>query len=245
MIVEGVRELTRVADASHPVTDLYLCDEFFAGPEVHRLVRRLRQNRDITLLQCTKSVFQRMSYRDSPDGVLAVVPHPTKSLDDLKVCDDSWFVVAANLEKPGNLGAILRSADAVGLSGVIVADGTTEISNPNVVRSSVGTLFSVPVVQTSSGQTITWIRDNKITMIATSPTASVDYLSLNLTHRIAIVVGGETAGLGEEWTRAADRIVSLPALGLGGLRQCSDGGNGHHVRVTPTATIALDGLSIQ
>lgn len=215
MIVEGVRELTRVVDASHTVTELYLCDDFFAGREVHSLVKRLRQNRDITLIQCTKSVFQRVSYRDSPDGILAVVPHPTHNLDDLEVCDDSWFVVAANLEKPGNLGAILRSSDAVGLSGVIVADGTTEISNPNVVRSSVGTLFSVPVVQTSAHQTISWIRDNKISMIATSPTSSVDYLSVNLTHRIAIVVGGESSGLGEEWTDAADHIVSLPARGLG------------------------------
>ena len=137
---------------------------------------------------------------------------PELALDRLDVPQGSLWLVATNIEKPGNLGAMLRTADAAGASGVLVADPATDPFNPNVVRASVGTLFSVPLAAGRSAEVRAWLAEHAIRVVATSPAATADYAEADLTGAVAIVVGGERDGLGAEWSADA-QTVRIPMSG--------------------------------
>jgi len=122
--------------------------------------------------------------------------------------------VAEAIEKPGNLGTILRSSDAVGVDGLIVCDKCTDVYNPNVVRASVGTLFTVPVYETQGQQTIDWLREHQISIVAATPSAQIEYSQVDLTQPIAIAVGTEQLGLSDLWMKQADIQVRIPMLGV-------------------------------
>ncbi len=141
-IIEGYRELKRALDAGRKVETLYYCPELFLGSNEQQIIDQCPSH-----LECTREVFAKISYRDRPDGLLAVAPQHHLKLSDLKLKENPFIVVAESIEKPGNLGTILRSCDAAGVDAVIVCDPTTDIHNPNVVRSSVGTLFTLPVLE--------------------------------------------------------------------------------------------------
>ena len=146
-LIEGYRELKRAVDAGYKVETLFFCPGFFLGTNERALIEKSGAE----AIECTEEVFAKISYRDRPDGLLAVAPEMHRTLSDLKVLlaslKNPFLVIAESIEKPGNLGTILRSADAAGVDAVIVCDPTTDIHNPNVVRSSVGTLFTVPVFE--------------------------------------------------------------------------------------------------
>ncbi|MFI5334436.1 MAG: RNA methyltransferase [Chlamydiales bacterium] len=124
-----------------------------------------------------------------------------------------FFLVAEAIEKPGNLGSMLRSADAVGVDGVIVCDRCTDIYNPNVVRASVGTLFTQPVVEAAGGETLFFLREKKVKIIAATPSAKQEYTRVDLTGPVAIVVGTEQVGLTDPWLHASDVQVRIPMCG--------------------------------
>ena len=134
-------------------------------------------------------------------------------LKSLKLKTDPFLVIAESIEKPGNLGTILRSADAAGVDGVIVCDRCTDIYNPNVVRSSVGTLFTVPVIEASSTETIHYLRAQGIQIVAATPSAQKSFTETALTGPIAIAVGTEQLGLSQTWMQAADLTVRIPMHG--------------------------------
>jgi len=142
-----------------------------------------------------------------------VVPGLQRRLADLTLSARSLLLVAEAVEKPGNLGALLRSADAAGVEGVIVCDPTTDVGNPNVIRSSKGTLFSVPVVEASSAETLDWLRQHKIMVVAASPQASLVYTEADWRGPAAVVVGTEKEGLSPLWLEAADVVVRIPMQG--------------------------------
>ena len=141
-----------------------------------------------------------------------MAPTPELTLTGLDVPRESLWLVAANIEKPGNLGAMLRTADAAGVSGVLVADPATDPFNPNVVRASVGTLFSVPLAVASAPLVRAWLAEHDIRVVASSPTASIDYAEADLSGSVAIVVGGEHDGLDAGWTAGAE-AVRIPMAG--------------------------------
>ncbi len=122
-------------------------------------------------------------------------------------------MVIEGVEKPGNLGAILRTADAAGVDGLIVCAGATDLHNPNVIRASLGTLFTVPIAEATTNDAIAWLHANKIQIIAAAPDATERYTKVDLTHPVAIVMGSEAHGLGTAWRAAADRLVSIPMHG--------------------------------
>lgn len=211
-LIEGFRELKRAHDAGRKIETLFYCPEFFLGANENDLIREIKVKCKAAL-HCSKEVFAKLSYRDRPDGLLAIAPQVHLHLKDLKLKDPPFLLIAESIEKPGNLGTILRSCDAAGVDGVIVCDRTTDIHNPNVVRSSVGTLFTMPVVETQSEHTIDFLKKNKISIVAATPHATIEYTQTNFNVPLAIVVGTEQYGLTEQWMKSADITVRIPMLG--------------------------------
>jgi TrmH family RNA methyltransferase len=213
MLVDGAGELAMaLAGGARPRT-VYFCPALAGKPADVGLLA-LAQQAGAELVEVSQAVFGRMAYRENPDGWLAVLPAVRRGLDDLP--DDhgpALIVVAESIEKPGNLGALLRSADAAGVTGVIVCDPTTDLSNPNVVRSSRGTLFTVPLAEATTPETLAWLRSRHISVVATSPQASLAYTDADLRGPVAIVVGAEDSGLSTAWLDQADLSLRIPMLG--------------------------------
>jgi TrmH family RNA methyltransferase len=212
MIVEGYREIKRALDNRHFPTALFCCPALFMGENEPALIDRCREA-GAAVFDCTPPVFEKMSYRDRPEGLLAVAPQVRGTLADLKLPDRPLLVVAEAIEKPGNLGTILRSADAAGVHAVIVCDRCTDINNPNVVRASIGTLFSLPVVEAASEDALRWLRDHDIAILAATPHTDKLYDEVDLTRGTALVVGTEQFGLSDRWMNQADLKVRIPMLG--------------------------------
>lgn len=214
-LIEGYRELSRAAAGNVSLNTLFYSPDHFLGTNEASLIQTIR-DRGIETIEVTKEVFEKISYRDRPDGLLAIAKQTHLTLDDLKLNQKRppFFLIAEAIEKPGNLGSILRSSDASGVDALIVCDRCTDIFNPNVVRASVGTLFTVPVLEVSSDEAIRWLKDNNIAIVATSPDATLTYTKADLTKPIAIAMGTEQLGLSQKWMEAADLQVSIPMCGV-------------------------------
>lgn len=213
-LIEGYRELKRALDAGHRIEELYVCPDFFLGENEKSLIELA----DCETFYCTKEVFAKISYRDRPDGILAIAPHLNTTLNQLKSILAKhplpFLVIAESIEKPGNLGTILRSSDAAGVHAVIVCDPTTDIHNPNVVRSSVGTLFTLPVLEAKSEDTLRFLKENGIAIVSATPHATSEFTQVDFTVPLAIAVGTEQYGLSETWMKQADLTVRIPMFGV-------------------------------
>lgn len=211
-LIEGYRELFRFAEKKGKALELFICPEFFLGENEPALIEKLTGKQTI-IHSCSKDVFQKISYRDRPDGLLAIAKQNRLFLKDLKVSPTPFLVIAEAIEKPGNLGTILRSSDAAGVDGLIVVDKCTDIFNPNVVRASVGTLFTVPVFEAATDEALKWLKENKITIAAATPSASLEFTKVDFKQPIAIAVGTEQLGLSGRWMKEAELQVRIPMMG--------------------------------
>ena len=212
MIIEGFREIQSAQRNHVSLAEVFFCEALFLGSNESALLKACA-HAGAELISCTEDVFAKISYRDRPDGLLAVGPQHKLGLSDLATTPPHLVVIAEAIEKPGNLGTILRSADAAGATAVLVCDRCTDISNPNVVRASTGALFSLPVVETSTREAIAWLRANNIRIVATSPDAEAFYTEADLRQSVAVVVGTEQYGLSEVWLNESDLSVKIPMLG--------------------------------
>jgi TrmH family RNA methyltransferase len=212
VLIEGYREVRRAVDNRHPVQTLYFCPALFLGENEGALLDACRAA-GAELLECSEAAFRKISYRDRPDGIIALAPYLELRLEDLRLPADPLLLVAVRIEKPGNLGTLLRSADAAGVDAVIVCDRVTDIHNPNVVRASVGTLFSLPVVECASETLRPWLAARGIRTAATTPRAEAVYFQTDLTGPLAVLLGGEQAGLDAAWIDQADLPLRIPMLG--------------------------------
>ena len=190
-LIEGYREIKRAADSRVHIKTLYICPALFLGSNEDALIAQIKEA-DAEIIPCSKQVFEKISYRDRPDGLIAIAAQMQKTLSDLipllAAKKNPFLVVAEAIEKPGNLGTILRSCDAAGVDGVIVCDRCTDIYNPNVVRASVGTLFTQPVVEASSSETHLWLQEKKIKIIAATPSAKQEFTEASLSGPVAMDV---------------------------------------------------------
>jgi TrmH family RNA methyltransferase len=211
-LIEGRREVARALANGWTCQTLFFCRELFAGPAEEETLDRARAA-GIECLACSAAAFAKLAYGDRAEGLLAVAPQRHRTLADLQLPPNPLLIVAEAIEKPGNLGTILRSADAAGVHGVIVCDGCTDIHNPNVVRASIGTLFTVPVVEVTSAETLAWLRERKIAVLAATPHTDHEYTAVDLTRGVALVVGQEQTGLSAQWMAQADLKVKIPMLG--------------------------------
>ncbi len=212
-LIEGYRELLRAADSGKKFESLFICPELFLGENEGSLIEKITSQK-IPLYVCSEPVFRKISYRDRPDGLIAIAPQMHSALEQMKLSKAPFLVVAEAIEKPGNLGTILRSSDAVGVDGLIVCDRCTDIHNPNVVRASVGTLFTVPVVEADGQKTLDFLKKNGIKIVAATPGATQEFTKVDLTGPVAIAVGTEQLGLSERWLSQADVCVKIPMLGV-------------------------------
>jgi TrmH family RNA methyltransferase len=204
ILVEGYDELTLALGSGLKPQTLLTAPELVSRPiDI--------PNAEITTV--SRAVFEKMSYRDNPDGWMGIFPTPKRSLDDLKLSASPLVIVAESVEKPGNLGAILRTADAAHVDAVIVCDPRVDLWNPNVIRASRGAVFAVPTVEAESSTALAWLRLRKMRVLAATPSAEELYTNINLSEPIAIAVGTEDEGLTDYWMQNADIKVKIPMLG--------------------------------
>ena len=218
--MEGYREIRRALEKDARLAELYFCEEWFLGENEPALIERAHAA-GARIFELSREVFAKAAYRERPDGLLAVARQWHNTLESLEAALDAraksgaapFLLVAEAIEKPGNLGMILRGADAAGVDAVIVCDPVTDIFNPNVVRSSTGVLFSVPVVVTESRAAREWLRERGIRTVATTPAAEELYAEADLRGPLAVVVGSEQYGLGDYWLRESDARVRIAMAG--------------------------------
>lgn len=211
-LLEGYRELTRALEYGKTLVECFFCPEQFLGTNERALLDELAE-RGVRLYELPAFLLDKLAYRDRPEGLIATMKMEPHFLESLPVRDRGFYLVAEAVEKPGNLGSILRSADAAGVDGLIVCDKRTDIYNPNVIRASTGALFAVPLAVTETAELLPWLRKNEIRIVATSPHSEPLYTEVDLTGNIAIAVGTEQVGLSDEWLREADIGVRIPMLG--------------------------------
>lgn len=220
LLVEGADELAlALASGAHPQT-VFVCPTLF-GVASSPLALADLQALGAEVVEVTEPIFAKLAYRENPDGWLAVMPIQRGTLAALGTRLDEraaqgsppFLLVAEAVEKPGNLGALLRSADAAGVDGVIVCDPRTDVYNPNVVRASKGTLFSVPVVEAEGRAVLDWLTGRGIATVAATPQASAIYSAVDLRGPVAILVGTEKDGLSSTWLDQATWRVRIPMLG--------------------------------
>jgi TrmH family RNA methyltransferase len=213
-LVDGAREARRAIEAGVEVIDAFVCPGMLESPDGERALALLRGAAGASgrLVEVSRRAFERLAYGDRADGIVLVVRTPEARLEGLRLPVDPLIVVTDDVEKPGNVGAILRSADAAGANAVIAVGGT-DLYNPNVIRASVGTVFSVPVASAPAADVVAWLREQQIRVVATRVDATELHVDADLTGPVAIVLGSEANGLSDAWHGSDGGAVRLPMLG--------------------------------
>lgn len=219
-VVEGQRELMHCISAGLHIECIYYCPEIMSAGDREDLHR---SNSDVdaasllysaqSIIEVSPSVYEKIAYRGSTEGMMAVVQTPSHTLEQLPTTESPLYVVLEKVEKPGNLGAILRSADAAAATGVIICDPLTDLYNPNLIRSSIGAIFTVPTATCTSAECIAWLKSHGITILTAQLQDSNLYYKTNMQGPTAIVMGTEATGLTSQWRSAADAHIRIPMLG--------------------------------
>jgi TrmH family RNA methyltransferase len=204
MLVEGFDEISLAVSAGNQPRTL------LTAPEMVSRQMDITATETITV---NRPVFEKMSHRENPDGWLAVFPIPKTNLEDLELGPAPLIILAEAVEKPGNLGAILRTADAAHVDAVLVCDRRVDVWNPNVVRASRGTIFTVPTIEVESSEALSWLRRMRIKVVAATPSAQLPYTDVDLAQPVAIAVGTEDEGLTDFWLSNADLTAKIPMMG--------------------------------
>ena len=220
-VVEGRRELEHCLEAGFKVRTVFVCPEVTgkrwpvaAGHDdspgsLSDVIPGLTGN----LIEIPEALYRKVAYREGTEGILAEVEPRALRLEDLALSEHPLIVVMESVEKPGNLGAVLRSADAARADAVIVCDPLTDLWNPNLIRASIGAVFTVPTVCASSAETIDWLKAHGIRILTAQLQDSSWYYDTDMTGGTALVMGTESTGLTDVWRRAADAHIRIPMLG--------------------------------
>ena len=212
ILIDGTRELARAMGAGVCMLDVFVCEALCAGDESRRLLEAL-PGCGGEIFEVTEPVFEKLSFGHRAEGVLAVAEMPRPTLAELKLPQSPLVAVFEGVEKPGNVGAVLRSADAAGVSALIVADPRTDLYNPNAIRASLGTIFTLPVCAATSADTLDWLRRHHLAIHAARVDASLSYIDADYRGPTAVVLGSEAQGLSAAWTGDDVRPIRLPMLG--------------------------------
>ncbi len=226
IVIDGVREIGRAMEGGVKVVELYVCEELLDSEQVELVKRAVAAG--ATRLDVTPPLMEKLAFGQRVEGIVAVAETPTRSLADVeqvfnlsqqrsgRVENLSYaplIAVLEGIEKPGNLGAVLRTADAAGVSGLIVAGGGTDLHNPNAIRASLGAIFTLPVCAASSAQTLAWLRAVPCQIVAARVAGGKPYTTVDYRLPTAIVLGSEAHGLSDQWQGDDVFAVSLPMLG--------------------------------
>jgi RNA methyltransferase, TrmH family len=213
IIIDGVREIGRAVAAGVKPVELYFVAELCGDAEHQQLLRAAERAR-AELIEVPVPVMEKLAFGNRSEGIVAVAAQPpVKSMADLNPASDALVAVVEGVEKPGNLGAILRTADAAGVAALIVAEGGTDLYNPNAIRASLGAIFTVPVCAITSKETLTWLRREKFRLLAARVDGSEEYTRADFRGRAAIILGSEAHGLSDSWRAEDIQAIRLPLLG--------------------------------
>ncbi len=212
-MIDGVRELSRAINAGVVLHEVFVCPELSLGDEAQRLLQILPgsggQRMDVT-----EAVFARLAFGQRAEGVVGVAVLPQRRLEDLVLPANPLVAMLEGVEKPGNIGAVLRSADGAGVSALVVADPRTDLFNPNVIRASLGTIFSLPVAAAAPGEVLAWLRVRGLQILAARVEGAVSYMQVDYRPPTAIVLGSEAQGLTSRWGGDDVRAIYLPMRGV-------------------------------
>ena len=204
-VVEGVRELGHCMNAGYEIDSIFYCASLFSDMSVISGMSNI--------YEVTPQVYEKIAYRGSTEGLIAVVKSKDHGLATLQLPENPLIIILESVEKPGNLGAVLRSADAAGADAVIVCDPLTDLYNPNLIRASIGALFTVPTVAVDSVECIDFLKERGIRILTAQLQDSELYYDMDMTCGTAIVMGTEATGLTNQWRRAADAHIRIPMRG--------------------------------
>lgn len=210
-VVEGRRELEHCLAAGYAVDTVFYCPAIYGGSLPGK--ERLSGAGDLRIIEVTPELYGKIAYRGGTEGIIAEVRIRTLGLEDLQLRAEPLIVVLESVEKPGNLGAVLRSADAAGADAVLICDPLTDLFNPNLIRASLGGIFSVPCVAVDSASAIAWLKARGIRILTAQLQDSVWYYDSDMRRGTAIVIGTESTGLTQQWRAAADEHIRIPMLG--------------------------------
>ncbi|MGD0900911.1 MAG: RNA methyltransferase [Thermoguttaceae bacterium] len=213
ILIDGVRELARAVAAGIRLREVFVCEALCRNDESQRLLAGLPQT-GAEILHVAEPVFKKLAFGQRAEGVLGVADMPERTLDNLLLPERPLVAVLERVEKPGNVGAVLRSADAAGLSALVVADARTDLYNPNTIRASLGTVFTMPVCKATGREVLAWLRRSGLQILAARVDGSVPYTQADYRGPTAIVLGSEAAGLTPLWSAEDIRAVRLPMLGV-------------------------------
>ena len=220
-VVEGRRELEHCLEAGFQIKTIFFCKEILPEgllfPEAKKKADASGNNspsgQEILYIEIPEQLYRKVAYRDSTEGIIAEVEYKSLSLKDLQLPENPLIVVLEAVEKPGNLGAVLRSADAAGADAVFICDPLTDLYNPNLIRASIGAVFTVPTVAVSSEEAIGFLKGRGIQILTAQLQDSSLYYDVDMRRGTAIVMGTESTGLTPLWRQAADAHIRIPMLG--------------------------------
>lgn len=213
-VVEGRRELLHCIESGYQVHTLFICRDILNEADLEEIATALgRQTAQPGVFEVPSQLYDKVAYRGGTEGVIAELKCKEHGLADLNIKENPLVVVLESVEKPGNLGAVLRSADAAGVDAVIVCDPLTDMYNPNLIRSSIGAIFTVPVAAASSQETISWLKAKGIKIYTAQLQDSEWYYDTDMKGGTAVVMGTEATGLTDIWRKAADAHIKIPMLG--------------------------------
>jgi TrmH family RNA methyltransferase len=212
IFIDGLREITRAVEAGLEVIEVYFLADLCRDEEHLQLLAEAKQRR-IELIEVTPHIMEKLAFGQRVEGMVAVARSPRRGLADLRLGEVALVAIVEGAEKPGNLGAILRTADAAGVSAVIVADGATDLYNPNAIRASLGAIFTVPVCAAKSDEVLAWLRQARFRLFAARVDGAIDYAATDFRGRAAIALGSEAYGLSAIWRASDITAIRLPILG--------------------------------
>lgn len=215
-VVEGKREIIHCVEAGYEPHTFFICRDIITEKEFDSILGAVEENfcgMTCQIIEIPQHLYDKVAYRGGTEGVIAEMHCKEMTLDSLKLKKNPLVVVLESVEKPGNLGAVLRSADASGVDAVIVCDPLTDMYNPNLIRSSIGAIFTVPVATATSEEAIAWLKNNGIKIYTAQLQDSEWYYDTDMKGGTAIVMGTEATGLTDVWRKAADAHIKIPMLG--------------------------------
>lgn len=210
-VVEGMREWRHCQAAGFQIDSIFCCPQLLCEKDIEALSASLPH--PDRLISVSPELYNRIAYRGSTEGIIALVHERHLTLSDLTLKNNPLIVVLERVEKSGNIGAILRSADAAGADAVIICDPLTDLYNPNLIRSSIGAIFTVPCLATTTEECITFLKNNHIRILTAQLQDSSLYYDTNMTQGTAIILGTEATGLTDTWRQVADAHIRIPMLG--------------------------------
>jgi TrmH family RNA methyltransferase len=211
-VVDGAREVRRAIDGGVEIVDSFVCEPMATGMEARDALRALAAAGS-GWTPVSPVVLEKLAFGNRVDGIVAVIRPQRRTLTDLDLPPEPLVAVVEGVEKPGNLGAIVRSADGAGLDAVIAADARTDLFNPNAIRASLGTIFALPVLAARSADVLAWLQERGLRIVTARVDAATDYADADLSGPLAIVLGSEAQGLSPAWSGPGVEAVRLPMLG--------------------------------